>query len=104
MAAIAAPVSRAAAPVLVVVAPVVVEVLVSELVDELDVPELLLELELVVDEPVVVVEPEVCKTPPRIDVAQTGKELARDRSWGQSLKTEDTSSELLSYQDLSLEL
>lgn len=79
--------------------------LVSELVDvPVDVLDPLLPEVVLVEEPVVVVEPPVCRTPPRKDVAHTGKELARERSSGQWLKTDEISLEWPSYHELSLEL
>lgn len=85
---------------------VLVELLDEELVDvPVDVLELLLPEVVLVEEPVVVVVvPPVCRAPPRKDVAHTGSELARERSSGQSLKTDEISLEWPSYHELSREL
>lgn len=105
----APPVSRGAAPVLVEVDEDDEE---DEEEDEEEDDELELELVMPAADPVLVAEDPVpvvvaeppAKAPPRIDVAHTGRELARDLSCGQSLKTEETSSELLLNQLLRLEL
>ena len=121
MAATAPAVSREAAPsvalvsvevvVMVELPEVMVEVTVlvvePPLEDELEEDELplllLLPLVELDPEPVVVDEP-VWAAPPRKEVAQTGRELAREESSGHSLRTDEMSSELLLYHELRSEL